>query len=388
MTVRTPRWLTLALVAAGCTPVKPPAADTGPVAVTVSKAVEREVTDTVDFTGRAEAPESVEIRPRVTGYLTKMPFIEGANVKKGDLLFEIDERPYQDAFDEAKATVDKSKAALVRAQAELDIALDANKGAAGAVSKREITQRQGARDEAQAQVAVAAASFERAKLNLEWCKVLSPIDGRVSRYQFTVGNLVTQDSTVLTSVVSENPIYAYFDVDDRTILRTVRALAPGAAAESLKSRKAPVLIGLADEVGYPHAGILDFADNQLDASTGTITVRGVLENPPTPSGRGLIRPGMFVRVRLPIAKPRKAVLVTEKAFGTDQGMKYVYVVDEQDTVQYRRVELGATQDDGLRVVESGLKAGERVVVSGLQLVRPKAVVKPEEVPMPVPAKKG
>ncbi|MHB8898575.1 MAG: efflux RND transporter periplasmic adaptor subunit [Thermoguttaceae bacterium] len=366
----------LGAVVCGCRPKSPAETATPPPAVSVAQPVSREVTDFVEFIGRTEAPFSLEVRARVTGYLVAMPFQEGSQVKTGDLLFEIDSRSYKAELDEAQASLDRSKAALVKAQAFLDMGLQTQKMSAGAVSQQEIVQRQGARDEAAADVQSAQATLQSAQLNYDWCKVTSSIDGRVSRYNLTLGNLVTQDTTLLTTVVSEDPLHVYFDVDEAAMLRIVRHLLPN-EVDLLKTRQVPVLMALGDEDGFPHTGYVDFADNVVSAATATVTVRGVFDNPPTSSGRRLMRPGMFVRVRLPIGKPRQALLVSEKALGTDQGQKYLFVVDSRNLVQYRRVKTGPLQSDGLRVIDEGLQAGEWVLTSGLQLVQPRTEVKPE-----------
>ncbi len=359
-----------------------PATDSSPapLAVEVSEPIEREVTDYAEFVGRTEAPDSVEIRARVTGYLVKMPFTEGTTVKAGDLLFAIDDRPYKDDLDQAQASLDQAKAGLVKAQGMLNIGLETQRANAGAISQQDLVQRQGGRDEAAAAVQSAQATLERCKLNLQWCQVTSPIDGRVSRYYKTLGNLVTQDTTLLTTVVSEDPIYAYFDVDERTMLRIIRHLMPN-QTDLLKTKQVPILMGLADEEGFPHVGYLDFADNVVHPGTGTISARAVFGNPPSPSGRRLLRPGMFVRISLPLGKPHSALLVSEKAISTDQGQRCVYVVDGENRVQYRRVQVGAAQADGLRVIEDGLQQGDLVLVSGLQLVRPHMEVSPQLAPM-------
>jgi multidrug efflux system membrane fusion protein len=284
-------------------------------------------------------------------------------------------------LDQAAASLEQAKAALVKAQAFLDIGLQTQKLSPGAVSQQEIVQRQGGRDEAAAAVKSAQATLEKCQLNYAWCKVTSAIPGRVSRYYLTLGNLATQDTTLLTTVVSEDPLYAYFDVDERTLLRVMRHLLPS-KVDLVQTKQVPVLLGLADEDGFPHAGYIDFTDNVVNPATGTVTARGVFANPlVSPSGRRLMRPGMFVRIRLPLGKPHQALLVSEKALGTDQGQKYLYVVDAQNVVQYRQVQVGPLQSDGLRVIEEGLQGGEWVVVSGLQLVRPRLQVKPERTEM-------
>jgi multidrug efflux system membrane fusion protein len=372
--------LALGAAAAGCNRSGLPSlGSTGTPVVTVSKPAEREVIDSVDFTGRTAAPYAEEIRARVTGYLVSTPFKEGAPVKKGDILFEIDDRPYKYDLDKAKGQVAFDKASLTKAQADLDIALDTQKLNPGAVSKQEIAKRTGTRDEAAAALTVAEAQAGHAQLNYDWCKVRSPIDGQVSRYNFTAGNLVTQDQSLLTTVVSEDPMYAYFDVDERTMLRVLRKIIPS-KVNVLATQKIRVFLGVADEAGFPHAGYVNFANNEVNSSTGTIQVRGEFENPAGPSGHRLLRPGMFVRIRLPLDKPHPALVVPDSAVATDQGQKNLYVVDDNNEVQYRRVTLGALQDDGMRVIEKGLEPGERVIVTGLQLVQPRMKVEVEEPP--------
>jgi multidrug efflux system membrane fusion protein len=350
--------------------------------VTVSKPIEREVTDYVDFTGRTDAILFTEIRPRVTGYLVGMPFKEGAVVKKDDVLFEIDDRPYKAALDLAKASLDVAKASLVKAQADYDIGLEVKKQSAGAISDQELVKRLGARDEAKGNVERAKASLENAQLNFDWCKVKAPSDGQISRYNYTLGNLVNQDQTVLTTVASQDPMYVYFDVDENTMLDILHKLVLPSKVDVMAEKDAvPVLMGLSDEKGFQHRGFINFSNNIVNPSTGTISLRGVFDNPGNAVGKRLLRPGMFVRVRLPLGKPHKALLVSEKAIGTDQGMKYLFIVDSKKLVQYQRIKPGPQQDDGLRVVD-GIKPDDLIITSGLQLVRPQMEVKPEEEPMP------
>jgi multidrug efflux system membrane fusion protein len=365
-------------------PLIPPNSTETPV-VTVSKPVEHDVTDFADFTGRTESPYSWEARARVTGYLVAMPYREGSEVKKGEVLFEIDDRPYKDDLDKAKGEVERNKAALVKAQADLDIALDTAKLNPGAISKQEIAKRTGTRDEAAGSLKVAEAQEAHAQLNYDWCKVRSPITGRVSKYNLTLGNLATQDQSVLTTVVSEDPMYAYFDVDEQTMLRVLRKIIPQ-QVNPLLQKGVPVYMAVADEDGFPHKGFADFANNVVSASTGTISVRGVFENPAGPSNQRLLRPGMFVRIRLPLGEPYPAVLVADSAIATDQGQKNVYTVDDKNVVHYQRVTPGPLQEDGLRVITDGLKPGERVIVSGLQFVHPDMTVQVDEAPMPTTPK--
>jgi membrane fusion protein, multidrug efflux system len=236
-------------------------------------------------------------------------------------------------------------------------------------------------EEAQAQMKAYQASLEVYRLNLTFCSVLSPIDGRVSRYYVTLGNLVNQDQTLLTTVVSQDPMYAYFDTDEPTLLRIRRAIAAGRIKLAEKGEN-PVSMGLQDEEGFPHEGTIDFVNNQVNPTTGSITMRGVFPNPKLPGGVRLLSPGMFVRIRLPIGPPHQALLIIDRAVGSDQGMKYVYVVDGENKAQYRRVTTGMLQDNGLRVIAEGLKPDDRVVIGGLQQVRPRMEVRPDETPMP------
>lgn len=330
-----------------------------------------QITDYEDFTGRTVATKTVDIRARVTGYLTKINFKEreGQDVEQNFVLYEIDARPYE-------AERDRTEAAVVQAEGHLNrIDLDF-KRATKTIDKKVISQEQfdlvaGDRNEARAALEVAKANRNMAKLNLSFTKVRSPISGRVGRTQLDPGNLVRADETILTTVVAMDPMYAYFDVDERTMLRLHRYAEEGRIELSGEQAAAvPVTMGLADEEGYPHDGVVNFVDNRLNPSTGTLQVRGIFKN----SDR-MLSPGMFVRVRLPIGEPYRALLVSEQALGTDQGQKFVYVIDQDNKAQYRRVQVGKLQQ-GQRVVLKGLSAGERVVVSGLQRVRPGAVVQP------------
>jgi multidrug efflux system membrane fusion protein len=365
---------------AGCSHSPPPVAPPEPPAVPVSRPVSRAVTDYVDFTGRTDAVQAVDVRARVTGYLVQMPFKEGAEVKKDDLLFEVDPRPYQAQLDQALGQVGVYQASLRLAQTTLARDQALNNSSPGAITPQQLDQDAAAVAEAQAQVKAFQASTEVFRLNLSFCRVTSPVDGQVSRYYLTLGNLVNQDQTLLTTVVSLDPMYAYFDMDEPTLLRIRRAIDAG-RIQLPQDGVIPVLMGLQGEDGFPHRGTINFVNNQVNPTTGSISVRGVFPNPKSPKGARLLSPGMFVRVRLPIGQPHPALLVIDRAIGFDQGLKYVYVLDAQNTAQYRRVTTGALQEDGLRVVE-GLQPGDRVVVGGLQQVRPRMAVRPDEVPMP------
>ncbi len=354
-----------------------------PMVIPVSIPVEREVTDYVDFTGRTDAVNSVDIRPRVTGYLIKAPFKEGSEVKEGDLLYEIDPRPYQALVDFSIGQVAADKAKVKLAKANNARAKAIAEKSPNAITPQDLDSYQAAEDEAIASLKTSEGTLDTNELNLTFTKVLSPIDGQVSRYYLTVGNLVTQDTTVLTMVVSLDPIYAYFDIDEPTLLRIKTLINQGKIKPARERGDIPVFAALQGETGFPHKGSINFINNRVDPTTGTLTLRGTFDNPLPEHGVRIFAPGNFVKIHLPLGEPRKTLLVIDKAIGTDQGLKFVYVVDEHDQVQYHRVQIGALQEDGLRVVENGLKPDDRVVVSGLQMVRPRMTVKPELTPMPV-----
>lgn len=383
----------LLAVAAGCR--REAAQQPGPAkpVVPVSNPVQREVLEYVEYTGRTDAVQSVGIRARVTGYLVSAPFKEGDTVKgpvkwfglpvrPGSLLFEIDPRPYKAQLDQAESQVKVTKAQLNLAQANYDRAKDAADKGVG--SKQDVDTTKAAVEEAASRIDAAQAAVRLYELNLGYTRVHSPIDGQVSRYYYTLGNLINQDQTLLTTVVSTDPMYAYFDMDERTILRIRTAINQGKIKPPAGGNELPVMMGLEGEPGFPHQGVIDFVNNVVNPSTGTIAVRGRFANPLPPNGRRLLSPGMFVRVRLPIGQPHPALLVVDRALGSDQGRKYAYVVDAENKVQYRAVTTGPLQDDGLRVIESGLKPDDRVVVGALQQLRPKMDVDPEPTAMPTP----
>jgi multidrug efflux system membrane fusion protein len=367
-------------VLTGCGKDRLPGATSDVPAIPVSQPVQRQVTDYVDFTGRTDAVESVGIRARVTGYLVKMPFKEGAEVKQGELLFEIDPRPYQAQLDQAQGQVELNQAQLTLARTTYE--RDRPLAASGTISQQQFDQDKAAVDEAAARIKASQAAVEVYKLNLAFTKVTSPIDGQVSRYYYTRGNLVNQDQTLLTTVVSLDPMYAYFDMDEPTFLRIGRAISEGRIQLPVEGSDIPILMGLQGEDGYPHRGVFNFINNVVNPSTGSISVRGKFDNPRSPRGIRLLRPGMFVRIRLPIGQPHQALLVIDKALSSDQGLKYVYVVDRDHKLEYRRVKTGALQEDGLRVINEGLKPDDWVVVGGLAQLRPRMEIQPDETPMP------
>jgi len=351
-----------------------------PPAVPVSQPVHRVVTDYVDFTGRTDAIQAVDIRARVTGYLVKMPFKEGAEVKKDDLLFVVDPRPYQAQLDQAEGQVNRFQAQLDLAKATSARFHGLAVSEPGAVSKLALDQYTAQVAEADATLKAAKASLEVYKLNLSFCRVTSPIGGQVSRYYLTLGNLVSQDQTLLTTVVSLDPMYAYFDVDEPTLLTIQRNIDEGKIKQP-QDGVIPLLMALQGEDRFPHRGAIDFVNNQVNPTTGSISFRGRFRNSKSPKGTRLLKPGMFVRVRLPMGQPHPALLVIDRAIASDQGLKYVYVLDAENKAQYRRVTTGALQPDGLRVVE-GLRPDDWVVVGALQQVRPRIQIRPDKVAMP------
>lgn len=343
--------------------------------VSIAAALERDVTEWDEFTGRLEAVESVEVRPRVTGYIESVSFDEGSIVRKGDPLFVIDPRPY-------RAELSRVEAELARAIARSELtATDVERSRAllaiRAVSQEEYEQRVNAAREARANVDAARAAVEAAKLNLEFTRVTSPIDGRVSKAAVTAGNLVTGGSsaaTLLTTVVSIDPIYVTFEGDEQVYLKYTELARRGVRASSRDAAN-PVLMALANEDGYPHRGEMVFVDNQIDPRTGTIRARAAFDNKD-----GFLTPGLFARVKLLGHDTYHAVLVDDRAIGTDQNQKFVYVVDAENKVSYRSVKIGRLTD-GLRIVQDGLSPGENVIVNGLQRVQPGVVVAPERVAM-------
>jgi membrane fusion protein, multidrug efflux system len=371
----------------------------GPLVVRVNRPVAREVTDYVYFTGRTGAIDSVEIRARVTGYLVNIDFKSGIEVKKNQRLFKIDPRPYQAQLDQARGQENLALARLRLARADVARADEVAK-TAGAISRQDVDKYAAAEAEAEALLKANRASAEVAALNLEFTDVMSPVEGIVGRNLLTLGNLVTQDTTLLTTVVSQDPMYVYFNVDERTMLRALQLVREGKIKPISEGGKIPVEIGLANEDDdYPHQGLMDFVNNQVTSSTGTIELRAVLVNPPVGKARErLFRPGMFVRVRLPMGEPSQALLVPQAALGNDQGSKYLLVVNDQEVVEYRPIETGPQQPGGMQVVlplrvvrtkdgvklagpnEPGvisLSEGDLVIVSGLQRARPGTKVTPK-----------
>ena len=364
--------LVLLPVASGCNNKAREVAAAKPPVVPVAKPYHGEVTDYVEFTGRTNPIKAVNIVPRVTGFLEKMPFKEGAEVKKGDLLFEIDPRPYEAQLDQAEGQVK-----LYKAQYDLaEITLKRDRQAGSAVSPLQLDQDAAAVAESRARFNAAEASTKVYRLNLEFTKVLSPIDGQVSRKIRTDGNLVNQDQTLLTTIVSLDPIYVYFDMDEQT-LKFIRDAQNDGRIKTPKDNKLPVQMALPGETNYPRTGYIDFINSQVNPNTGSISCRGVFANPKPPNGVRVMSPGMFVRVRLPIGDQHTAIQVIDRAINSDQGLKYVYVVNDDNKIESRPVTTGALQEDGRRVITKGLKGDEWVVAGAIQQVRPGMVVKKE-----------
>ena len=441
----------LLCAAPGCGHAPPPMPPSGPPQVEVSLPVHQEIRDYEDFSGQTESVASIDIRARVTGYLSKVNFDHGAEVKKGDILFEVDPPYYEAELARAEGGVAQAESRLNRLKADYDRTVTLHKQ--NVITQAQFDLATSDVTEAEGTLKSARALLKIAQVNFGYTKVKAPVSGRVSRPFIDPGNLVKADDTILTRVVAQDPMWVYFDLDERTMLRlrrldvkeeqeaqdarnvitTAHAAAPGmldtddpdaqpqadagpgklapddsepepsqndnaAADESdlalnqatgQSSASTPsaspvesteVLMGLADERGYTRRGVLDFEDNRIDPSTGTLRVRAVFSNTDR-----LLSPGLFVRIRIPVGDPYRALLVPEGALGTDQGQRFVYVVNEQNEVAYRRVTVGKLHE-GLRVISAGLEPNERVVVTGLQRVIPGGKVEAKLTEIPQVAK--
>jgi multidrug efflux system membrane fusion protein len=387
--------LAVIVLAAGCAQTSAQPGPPPPPQVTVASVIERDVTEWDEFTGRLQAVDSVEVRPRVSGLVSAVRFEEGAIVRRGDLLFQIDPRPFQAEVDRLRAELTRAHATGQRAASELQTAEKLR--AENAIAKEEHDRRAAFAQESTAQSAAVEAALRAAELNLEFTQVTSPIDGRVGRAIVTEGNLVSSgpgEATLLTTVVSLDPVYAYFDADEQIFLKYTAASAAGpnrlrsqselrrvspkpeAKAEGPALRNGrrgsalPIRMALANDEGFPRLGQLDFVDNQLDGATGTIRGRAVFRNTD-----GQLTPGLFVRLRLAGTASYRGLLIQDRAVSTDLSKKFVYVVGPNNQIEYRSVTLGPLID-GLRVVRGGVEAGEPVVVNGLQRVRPGVQVTP------------
>ncbi len=335
--------------------------------VDVATVQARPVTDWQSYSGRLEAVDRVEIRPQVPGTIVAVHFRNGSLVRQGDVLFTIDPRPYEAEVARAEAQVAAAQARVRYTAADLDRGQRLIKD--DTISRRSMDEKENAAREAAANLKAAQAALDIARLNLGYTQVTAPVSGRVSRAERTVGNVVAAGAAAepLTTLVSVSPIYASFDVDEQTYLRHIATVKDAADI--------PVRLGLANEEGHPRAGMVEHVDNRLDSVSGTIRVRARFDN-----ADGLLVPGLYARLKVGGTAPYEALLVDDRAIGTDQDKKFVLVVGAEDRVEYRAVKLGPLQD-GLRVVSGGLSSGERVVVNGLQHARPGAQVSPKTVAM-------
>jgi RND family efflux transporter MFP subunit len=369
----------LAIALCGCSdkPVQPAAA--APAPVIVAQPVKRTVTDWDEFTGRFEAVEEVQVRARVGGFVTSVEFRDGAFVKAGDLLYVIDSRPFEAVAEQAEGQLNDARAKAELGKRELDRALTLNQ--TQAVADSIVDQRRQTLQAANAAISQAEGALKAAQLNIEFTHVLAPIGGRVSRHLVSVGNLVQgsdSGATLLTSIVSLDPIYIYFDMDEATYVRNNRLYFEGKRPSS-RDTPNPVQVTLTGETKPSHDGKMDFVDNRLDVSTGTLRGRAVI-----PNKDYSILPGQFGRVRLIGSSPYQALLIPDTAVATDQSRKIVFVVRDDDTVEARAVTLGPL-DDGLRVIREGLKPEDRVIVDGLQRARVGAKVSPQQAAKAAPA---
>jgi len=347
--------VSLVIAAAACSKEQPPMQTPQ---VTVAPAIERVAADWDEFTGHFEAVNSVDVRPRVGGFIQRVGFVEGAMVHQGDVLFVIDQRPYQAEVARAEAVLAQARTRSQLAGQEVERAQKLM--ATQAISREEMDSRTSGQAEGSAGVRAAEAAVRVARLNLEWTVVRAPISGRVGRAEITQGNVVQAgppSPTLLTTIVSLDPIYVYFDTDEQAYLKYM-------AAPTVGPKGREVLIGLANETGFPHEARLNFVDNRVNGTNGTVSARAILPNP-----THLFTPGLFARVRLLGSERHLTTMVQDQAIGTDQDRKFVLVLKSDNTVEYRPVTTGRVVD-GLRTIESGLKPGERVVINGLMRIRP------------------
>ena len=358
--------------------VEPP-----PPKVTVAEPLQQEVIEYLEFTGNTRAYEEVELRARVAGFLKSMHFTSGTQVDMGDLLFIIDPREYEAELNAATAELNAGQAMEHRAKIEYDRAQRVYKKGAG--RDTDVVKWRGERDVALARIERAKAKLERAQLNLSYTQITAPISGRISRNYVDVGNLVGEgEATLLTTISRSDPMYVYFNLNEYDLLRVsamyrkkVNEKGYNPEEESDARAEIPLYLGLANETGFPHEGIMDFAESTVDAGTGTLQLRGIFPNPgPVPA----LIPGLFTRLRMPIDKRENALLVTERAIGADQGGSYLLTINSDNMVEKKPIRMGQLLD-GLRVIEEGLQAGELVIVKGVQRARPGGKVDPEKIDM-------
>ncbi len=340
-----------------------------PPPVTISKPIQKEIIEWDEYTARTDAVENVNITPRVSGYIDNITFKAGDLVNKGDLLFVIDPRPYQAALDQAQAQ--EREAEANQELQDANFARQDRLRSTGVIAKEDYDTALSNKNQAAARVLAGQAAVESAQLNLTFTQVTSPIAGRISREQVTVGNLVQADTTLLTNIVSVDPIYAYFYVDERAVLNYEKQVREGRIPDA-RSSNVPVYLQLENETGFPHQGNIDYISNQFNSSTGTLAVRGLFAN-----ANGILIPGGFARIRVAATPLHSAFLVTDRAIGTDQGQKYVLVAGDDNVVTVKPVVLGPDVD-GLRVVRSGLTGNENVIINGVVNARPGSKVSPQQ----------
>ena len=372
-------WFLAGVAVLGCgeppKPVKLP-----PPPVTVAHPIARDVSDSVYFTGRLEGSEFVEVLARVSGYLTKIHFKPGTLVKEGDPLFDIDDRPYVIALEQAEGELERVNARLKRSETEL---ARANTLLEKKIMAREDFDRISSdRAESAAGLKSAVAAVDRAKLDLTWTKITAPITGLVSRELITVGNLVAADQTRLTTILRQDPMYVYFDIDEKTILRILQLIREG-KFKSARENEVPISMALGNDSDdqFPHQGFVNFVDNRLDPNTATMRIRGTFPNPMQENSSIKFTAGMFARVRVELSPPQPGLLVTERAIQSDQDRKFVYAVNQKNEVERKDLILGSLEN-GLRTVEAGLSKTDLVIVNGVQRVRPGITVEPKLIDHP------
>ena len=372
-------WTAILCIGAGCAKPSPQLPPPVAMPVTVATPLTREVQDYEEFTGFAEGSQSVEVRARVSGYLEKIHFTPGTFVKVGDPLFTIDSRPYRAALDLANAQLEQAKARLNRLK--LDLTRVENLAARDAAAQQDLDRARGDFSEATAAIRAAEAIINQNQLNVEFTEIKSPISGLISREMITTGNLVTADTTLLTTIVAYDPIYVYYDIDERIVLRILQLIREG-TFKSARENRVPIQMALADSKGFPFEGWVNFVDNRLDPATGSMRIRGEFANPVGPNGFISVSPGMFTRVRLAMGPRYEALLLPQRAITSDQGQKTVFVVNDKNQVESRPIELGQLSEDGMQIIKRGISTKERVVISGLQRVRVGAEVAPNLVTLP------